>query len=279
MPDAPKIVAPYGDAAYAKGNLFSAVGQYLRVTSYNAAANVVLNIRHRFVDCDGEIQASAETQTPNTDRSAKSTIIVTPEGWLLGGEIFASGAAPAIGQTFVIVEVVRGLGSSALALQVLAAGYLNAKQPLVFPNAMIGSSLDGGGALRSIAGTTPAAGAEISETVPTGARWQLLAFRYQLVTSATVANRQSTLLADDGTTNLWYAGGDPVQPASGTFLYSFGAGYTPFGAVPTNATGRSLPTPNFLGAGSRLKTQTLSIQAGDQYSNVQYLVREWLEGA
>lgn len=135
---------------------------------------------------------------------------------------------------------------------------------------------DGPGVVRSIAGSAPAAGAEISETVPAGVRWQLLGMKYQLVASATVANRQSTLLVDDGTTTLFYAGGDPSQPASSTFLYSYGQGY---GGVlsggATNAIGRSFPSPNFLIPGFRLRTQTASIQVGDQYSSIQYVVREW----
>jgi hypothetical protein len=167
---------------YPLGEMFASswymkIDDNIRITSYNALASVRLEVRYRFVDCEGKIGANQEAQTPNTDRTAKSTIFVTPEGWLLGGEVFVSGAAPLIGQTYVVVEIVRGLGSSALPLQVIAAGYVSAKQPLPFPNTQMYSTLDGGGALRSIAGATPAAGAEISETVPTGARWQLLALR------------------------------------------------------------------------------------------------------
>ena len=251
----------------------------LRLTSYNALASVKLEVRYRFLDTTGNLIPSQETQTPNTDRTAKSSIFITPEGWLLGGEVFVSGAAPLIGQTYVVLEIVRGIGSAALPLQVIAAGYVSAKQPQPFPNAQMFSTLDGGGALRSITGSTPAAGAEISETVPTGARWQVLTFRYQNVTSATVANRQSVLLFDDGANNLGYFGGEALQAASSTYLYSYAAGFAPIVGAPTNGLGRGLPSSVFLPAGARIRTQTVSIQAGDQYSLVQYLVREWLEGA
>jgi len=255
------------------------VDDNIRITSYNATANVVLQIRHRFVDLSGYIQASAETQTPNTDRSAKSTIIETPEGWLLGGEVFVSGASPTQGQTFVVVEIVRGSASSALSLQLIAAGYVTTKQPLAFANGLVGSSLDGGGALRVIAGTQPAAGAEISETVPTGARWQLLSFKFTFTTSATVANRTSSLTIDDGANIFNLAGGNAVQAASATTVQSWASGQPNVANQPTNALGYPLATPLYLPAGARIRTQTLSIQAGDQYSAIQYLVREWIEGA
>lgn len=278
MPDpAAPAASPLG-SSFASPWYFRAEDN-LRLTSYNALASVRLELRYRFVDTEGRIQVTQETQLPNTDRSAKAQILITPEGWLLGGEIFVSGAAPLEGQTYVVVEIVRGTSSSALPLQVVAAGYVTAKQPLPFPGVQIGSSLDGGGALRSITGATPAAGAEISETVPTGARWQVLTFRYQLVTSATAANRQSVLLFDDGTTNLAYFGGDPAEAASATYLYAYAAGFSPITGAPTNAIGRGLPTAVLLPAGARIRTQTGSIQAGDQYSVVQYLVREWIEGA
>src|SRR5437868_7689263 len=100
----------------------------LRITSYNSLASVVLNVRSRVLNVEGTIQASGDVQTPNTDRSGKASVIVTDEGWLLGGDVFVSGAAPVIGQTFVVVEVVRGNDpNSATPLQMIAAGYVTAK--------------------------------------------------------------------------------------------------------------------------------------------------------
>jgi len=255
------------------------VDDNLRVTSYNALASVRLEVRYRFVDCEGRIQASQEAQVPNTDRTAKSSVFATPEGWLLGGEVFVSGAAPLIGQTYVVVEIVRGLGSSALTLQVIAAGYVSAKQPLPFPGTQITSSLDGGGALRSITGATPGAGAEISETVPTGARWTLVALAFTFTASAAVANRFMKLTLDDGATAFFHL--DPLVAitANQVVPHQFAAGHTPYTSTLTGEIMNPLPLGLFLGSGYRIRTSTTSIQGADQFSAVQYLVREWLEGA
>lgn len=280
-PNAPATPdAPYSEL----GSLFASpwylrVDDNLRITSYNALAAVVLEIRYRMVDCAGAIQATGEKQTPNTDRTAKASIVPTPEGWLLGGEVFVSAAAPLLGQTYVVVEIVRGLGASALPLETIARGYVTAKQPLRFPALSLQDSLDGAGALRSIIGATPGAGAEVSETVPTGARWDLLAFRVRLVTAVAAANRFVELLLDDGGA-IPYARLYPVaaaQIASTTFDYTFGHGLP-------NTAGQSsymgpLPNDLRLGAGHRIRTTTTGIQGADQFSQVQYLVREWIEGA
>lgn len=271
---------PYGSLACTFASpWYLRVDDNIRITSYNALASVKLEIRYRMIDGSGLIMAGQEVQTPNTDRTAKTTIYPTPEGWLLGGEIFVSGAAPLLGQTFVVVEIVRGLASSALPLQLIAAGYVSAKQPLAFPSPQIASSLDGGGALRSIAGSTPAAGAEISETVPTGARWELLAFKAALTNSATVANRSPVLTLDDGATIFVVMNNNLNQAASSTFTYS----YYPGSQVVQSPSGfniqQHLPIGIRLGGGYRIRTSTVNIQVGDQWSAIQYLVREWLEGA
>jgi hypothetical protein len=278
MPDAMKP-DPYPLGERFASSWYMKIDDNLRITSYNALASVRLEVRYRFVDCDGKIGANQEAQAPNTDRTAKSTIFVTPEGWLLGGEVFVSGAAPLVGQTYVVIEIVRGLGSSALPLQVIAAGYVSAKQPLPFPGTQITSTLDGGGALRSITGATPAAGAEISETVPTGARWELLSFFATLTTSATVANRGPGLVFDDGVNVYMRTGTSVNQVASTAWNNTWSPGFSRAAELFAQTISNMLPVNVRLGSGHRIRTNTVAIQTGDQYSAVQYLVREWLEGA
>lgn len=266
-------------AAVFASAMFMHVDENLRLTSYNAAAAVRLEARYRFIDVDGNVMPSVEAQVPATNRSATTSIFLTPTGWLLGGEVFVSGASPSLGQTFVVVEIVRGTGANAIALQTIAAGYVTAKQPLAFPTSTVINSLDTGGALRSITGTQPAAGAELLETVPTGARWQLLALRVLLTTNATAGNRQLLLYVDDGTTRL------PSFPSVGVVApstaggFEFAAGSTAIANIAGQNPPGLIPTGIYLGAGYRIRSTTVSLAAGDQYGAPQYLVREWLEGA
>jgi hypothetical protein len=191
--------------------------------------------------------------------------------------VIVTAGTPLDGQTWARVSLVRGLTSVADEHFTLVSDTVTVGKSIAWPNGIARGALEGPGALRSITGTNPGAGNEISETVPTGARWQVLSFRYQLVTSAVVANRQSAIAVDDGVNSLFYVGGTTVQPASGTFLYSYAQGLAPLSGFATNAIGYGFPTPNFLPAGARIRTQTVAKDAGDVYSVVQYLVREWLE--
>lgn len=145
---------------------------------------------------------------------------------------------------------------------------------------LYGSSAEGPGLLRSITGTTPAAGAEISETVPTGARWELHSFGAQLVTSGTVANRLPMFIVDDGTTAFFRRSATSNHAASATDQYTFAP--TPDSATANNNLQNvASPVGLRLASGYRIRTSTGSIQVGDQWSAVQYLVREWrdLQGA
>ena len=175
------------------------------------------------------------------------------------------------------LELVRGQGSAALAVQSLANDFLSANSPLLWPGSANVDPLEGAGNLRSIAGTTPGAGVNLSETVPTAARWQLLAFRFRMVTSATVATRVATIEIDDGTTSYLDISPNQTQTAGQTCTYNI----SPGGATGTsNADNRFLvpiAAPFFLGAGHRIKSSVLNLDAGDQISQVQYLVREWFD--
>lgn len=121
-----------------------------------------------------------------------------------------------------------------------------------------------GGTIVTATGTNPAAGVEISETVPANQVWQLLAIRYTLVTDATVATRAPTILFDDGTNTIYRIAAASTQTASQTIAYNWAmsVGYEK-AASSSNVSG-SLP-PLLLPAGYRIRTSTGAIVAGDDY--------------
>jgi hypothetical protein len=258
--------------------VYMRIDDNIRITSYNSLASVRLEVRSRILGCEGNIIASGDVQVPNSDRTAKQSIFITPEGWLLGLEIFASAASPFRGQTYVVVEIVRGLGSSATVLQTLAMGYLTAKEPLAYPGSPLQSSIEGRGWMRSFTGTNPAAGAESTETVPTGARWRLVGHFITLTTSATAATREFGLIIDDGVNTMLGSGPQIGQ------ITTLVRAYNGFLSNQRAALGAGVllpyPIPEAIClAGWRIRTSTVAIQVGDDYTAPQLLVEEWLEVA
>lgn len=270
----------YGDAARSYLSpfaLFVDSNYRLRFTAWCSQAGVTLALRYRFLRAnDAELVDAAEQLVPTSNRVATVSGIPLPVGFLLNVEVFALAGTPARGTCFAKVELIRGADAVATVVASLVQGYVTANNAKAWPGGTLESSLDGPGAILSITVANPAAGAEISETMPAGTRRALLAFRMQLLTSATVANRQKALVLDDGATEYHRTESSNNQAAATTFLYSHAQGHAAGSAGVGNTVHGHLPGNIRLAAGHRVRTVTGAIQVGDQYSAIQYLVEEWL---
>jgi hypothetical protein len=268
----PELVALGGTPLYLSNE------DALLLTVFNAAAGVTVAVSGRTLAFGAKHPTPFKTTlTPTTNRAATTKVIGLGDGWLLNAQVIVSAGTPVDGQTWARLSLVRGLTSVADESFTLVSDTLTVGKAIAWPSGAVRGPLDGAGAIRSISGTTPGAGAEVSETVPAGARWQVLSFMSTLVTSATVASRVAAMTLDDGTNIFWRNEATVVQAATNTRIRCWTNGY---GAI-VNGNGTSdtvaLMQNAMLLAGFRIRTNTVSIQAGDQYSAVQYLVREWLE--
>jgi hypothetical protein len=211
-------------------------------------------------------------------RLRKSTLTLA-EGAMLNLTVFATSGAPLIGQTFERVQIVRGLTGALVVLGTLLQGYITAAQDLGWPGSPIVNSLDGQPVPRILSGTDPAAGVDINETVPTGARWQLHSFRGELATDATVGARRPRLqILDTGTFFLTLAA-PATQPASENRNYYWATGLGHESTVDTQVITSSMPDSLILPAGSQIRTNTSLLAGGDNWGAPLLLVREWIEGS
>jgi hypothetical protein len=269
---APRLTLAGTDALYVTDD------DLLLVTSFNAAAGVRLTLGGRLLRRDGQVVALQEPHTPNTDRTAATSIHKLAEGWLQSLTVVATGTL-VIGQAYVRVDLVRGTVNGARTpIATLIAGGLTAQQRRAWPGGSLDQTYDGAGAIRSVAGTNPAAGVEISETVPAGARWRLESFFATLVTDATAANREVALVVDDGTNVLARVPTGQNHAASLTRNYS----YFPGGEVSAVAQDVTIVqrAPAFwLLPGYRIRTITTNLQAADDWSAPRLGVLEQLEAA
>jgi len=144
----------------------------------------------------------------------------------------------------------------------------------------------GEGFIRTVTGTNPAAGVEVTETVPTNALWKLRSFSVVLVTSG-VANRTVFLAADDGTaTNrLWIREvNEDVQADAQTRTHLLGRGndgtFLGGGQLTDTQTvnvHNAIPADDpYLPEAHRLRTITVNLQAGDDFAAPIFQVEEWL---
>jgi hypothetical protein len=273
--------APFGLQAAAPEHypfLFSFQGEDgLELTSWNNAAGVTITIQGRIHIARNQVVPFTHTHTANTDRSAKTTFSSLPRGELLNLIAFVSAGAPALGQTFVRVAVRRGAGSAFERLGVLVQGPITASIFRAFPGSVVVSPFEADPFLRGVTGTTPAAGAEILETVPTGARWELVTVRFSMNADANLPNRRTDVRFKAGANviyqtinaNTWTQFNQPSFTVAPNVGYQYNA----------STLSSSFPSPqlSLLRAGDSFGTTTAGIQVGDQYSAPQYAIREWLD--
>ena len=200
------------------------------------------------------------------------------EGFLLSLTV-SQGNALGPGQTFCRVSLIRGTQAVNTVSQVLMAGYVTGTNNLSWPLSTIASSTDGRGNIRSITGTTPLAGQQITESVPFFALWRLVSFKFALATSAAAGSRNVGLLIDDGTNVLVFTSlpaASNVAPSNGTT--AFFMDNINFTFTPTQANMANIPTQFFLQPGWRIRSSIQPFDVADQLSVVQYVVEEWITG-
>ena len=249
----------------------------IRIVVHNSVSGLSLNIHGRFLTPKGVMQAINELFTPGSTRVGEAAIFNLGEGFLLDLAIIESAGGHDVrrGQCFVEIRRHRG-GAVGIMTGVLLADYLTKSGPVGFPRGQVISSVDGPGAIRSIAGTNPAAGVEIAESVPTGARWRLLGLSFTLVTDGTAANRRVNIGLDDGTTLFYEIPSQSDVAASTTEVFGIGADALARSSISDLQT-MGLPAHALLFQGFRIVTRTVNLQAGDNFGAPQLWVEEWIE--
>ena len=252
-------------------NLYVSQEDSLQLRCYNFIAGQTLQVFFRTLRPDGTVIQTSQTFQLAASQTIQSFTVNVEEGYLLGllVSIGATGVAP---HTFwVAVNVLRQAS-----VQVLVSGYLTPGVFLGWPGGPMLLGRDGAGVLRSITGSTPAAGADISETVPSNTRWRLLSFRAQLTASATVANRQPKLTLDDGVNIFFTVDAAANQVAGAITINTWFPGCQPLAGISGDQI-MPIPTDTFLSGGYRIRTSTTGIQVGDQWTAPQYEVLEWAD--
>ena len=248
------------------------------ITSFNAASGIGLEVHGRMLLPNGTVVPFVQTHVPNTDRSSKTDIFAIPEGYLLNVSVFLASGSAKRGQCYVMVKLGRGQATARVDHQVLLQGYVGSSVQQAWPGNRLEQPTEGPGVLRSIVGTTPAAGADISETVPTGARWRPIVFFFSLTTSAAVANRQVRFQLQDASGNIIYHYPSQInQPASQTYYYNFAAGLVQVTPVGLTDYAAPLPIGVAMLAGYKLRTLTAALDVADQFTAPNYEVEEWIE--
>lgn len=247
----------------------------LRVGVQTGLSNIVVGVSGMMCNEYGEYSKFTVTVAATNDRVETVVQQNIGAGWILHARAWIISGTVGSKQVYVNANIISNTGTPAVPMFVLLAGYLdNTFQPS-FPYEQPSSPLDGQGNLRSITGTNPAAGAEISETVPANVRWRPVAIEAVFVASAAVANRRISLRLDDGANEYYKVEASADVTAGQTRTFSM---WATFGPSAANNVTFYLPLPGnlILPAGHRIRTVTSNLDVGDDWAAPQMLIEEWL---
>ena len=259
------------------GALFVDGNYALRLNAW-ANTNVTLALRSRFLrSSDGELVDSGDQLTPPTDRSLATVDVSLTAGFPLNVQVFAL-SGPSLGALCVVqVQIVAGRGAAALPFATVLQGYITPTSSLSWPGSPLVGPLDGAGALLAIIVAPPAAGVESSLVIPTNARRLLLSCDITFTASGVAGNRNPSLAYDNGVGSFMRSPYGANIAAGGVVGFTWMAGFGSQVVSPSGRVGASLPDAAFLLTGYHVKTETIGLLAGDQWSGAQLSMREWID--
>jgi hypothetical protein len=256
-------------------NVYLSKDDSLFITVYNGAPSASCVARGRLLLANGEVKPIEFTVRPTSDYIPATRYFPLGEGFLLNLTAFGAGS---IGQNgmFAIIGIARGLSSSAVQHTLLLSGYLSSQTFMGWPGNVNKSSFEGPGYVRGVTGTDPAAGTDWAEQGPSGLLWRLVSIRATLTADANAANRRVRFRIHAGGSVFFSAAAPIVQTANQTKTYVIAQG-TPFETSPdVTVVGLPLPSGLNMPTSYSFDVVTENLQAGDDWSDLQYMVEEWI---
>lgn len=250
----------------------------LRVSSWNSLTGVRLQIAGRRFDEKGRLIPFVYDHMPTTDRTRTTTDFALGAGALVNLQVSPAAGAPLVGQTYVMVQLIRGFTGATIVLGTLLAGYVSVTQPLGWPGSPIVASTDGRGALRAFSGTNPLPGSNVQETVPANARWRLQSVSCLFSTAAGGAARLPVFgIISFAAYNVqvFVTAGIPAS-STGYLLWAPGLTHDLFGGA-TYQYLNPLPVETFAQAGDQLSIGAENMQIGDNFDAPALVVEEWIQ--
>lgn len=249
----------------------------LRVVIRNSLSAAVVTIEGRFLSLAGDVTPFVQTIAPAADRSAVTTDFRLGDGWILNVSARVTSGDPQVGQVYVRLLVIRGLGPAPINIGTLAQGYATNTDDLAWPGAPIRSSVEGPGWIREVAIAPAPDEAEFTVTQPASTRWRVISLRTSFTTLAQVANRETTLLVTGPSGILGRFPTGVTQTASQVRTITwFQGGARGAGSVALHIIA-TIPYLVTL-AGTVFSSETANITTDDAYAGGgTLLVEEWIE--
>jgi len=246
---------------------------YLR--SVSLVSTVDARLSGRLLHADGVIRPFSFLVT--IPGAISTQVFPLAEGFLLSLAIVAVTTTVPRGRAWVNVGILRGRPADLQGSQLLIADYVATDVHLGWPGGVFRSSVEGAGEVSHATVADPGAGAEWTQTVTADQRWRVLTLRFTFTTDATVANRFPRVeIVAPGAIVQWRSHVHTAQAASLAVVYNFAIGTDFISTIDQGEANNELPDEGLRG-GMIIRSSTVGIVAGDDYSLVQMSREQWVQ--
>lgn len=247
------------------------------VRAIGTVASESIHVTGRLLTLDGVVVPFAVDVVAPIASTSVTRLISGVEGFLLSLTAIATQATTR-GGAYVRVWLNRGAAALTNCQQLLLSDYVTNVLPTSWPSGIPQDTTSGFGLMLSLAGTSPAAGADFTGANGSLVRWRLQSLSAILTTSVAVANRNIEFaLTDAGGLTVFRAGATASVPASTTAHVTCTPGGTQVSVVGSTLM-IPLPALVMMPLNYGFKTITTNLQAADQWSAIQMVVEQWFDG-
>lgn len=248
----------------------------LRVDVASLFNGTIVRLDARILEPDGAVHYHQQRITIDTTSVFQSVVFPAAEGFLLGGALQVLQDGGVNNWTYGQVGLSKGEFTTGNILHSIARGYLGRTSPLYFPGGDFRSPVEGPGYFRTVFGATPAAGANILDTVTPAVRRRVHTIQVLMTTSAAVATRRMILRIQRGGAVLYRLVAVTTQLASLTHTYTFGH-YGVNDVLIFNTIHVNAPSEIWVEQNDVFISGVDSLQAGDNIGQPTYWVQEWFK--
>lgn len=252
----------------------------LRLRIWSSIATTV-GLSGRWLRTNNEVHQFRHDFSTTTDRLPVEFNIPIDAGYMLSCSLGIFGSTVTrIGQVFVQLALVRGRGDAALECGTILQGYVATSHWIAFPGSPIMHSLEGPGFKHLELPANPLAGNDFRVPVPEHAMWRIYYVYAVFVTSAVAGNRFPQFGINSGVATVLNRVQAPQVVGAGAGFNFFWSPNIPFGPAATaiaNCVQIPMPEPYYALQLHEVRSDTVGILGGDQWSTVRLLVEEWLD--
>ena len=260
------------------GELWVTPDDMLIIGVRSSLPGVTLTLAARMWDPTGQFVGGVTNVVPPGDRSLNFYTMPLGYGYLTHAALVTPSGNVHRGQTYVQVLLARELATKFQTYACLFQGYLSSTRKLSWPPGLLEDPLDGQGYLYDFQVSTPSAGSQWNQQVPSFARWRVASIVAELDTSATVANRFPGIQwTNDHLAVIFSPMSNLTETAGNSQVYTWARRGTADVITGTLST-VGLDLPLMLRAGGGIQSQVQNMQSGDQWKNIYMSVEEWIEG-